>query len=194
LTCWTFDQNLFYVDISVAPEDSMTLAYIAQDTDHQKIQWLHGGVMSVLLDGDTTNGQLGMVRTRGRSGAAAPVHVHDREDEVFLVLDGSAIFWIGDQRQEVSAGGVAFLPRGLPHAYRVTSEYVDVITLCTPAGIERFFRAAGWDLSKPKPHGWEITPATLTAAAEHEGQRISGPPLAAHDASIPAEILARASG
>ncbi len=100
----------------------------------------------------------------------------------------------GEQRREVSAGGVAFLPRGLPHAYRVTSDFVDVITLCTPAGIERFFRAAGWDLSKPKPRGWEITPAMLTAAAEHEGQRIIGPPLAAHEASIPAEILGRASG
>jgi hypothetical protein len=31
----------------------MSLAYIAQDTDHQKIEWLHGGVMSVLLDGET---------------------------------------------------------------------------------------------------------------------------------------------
>ena len=94
--------------------------------------------MSILLDGDTTNGQLGMVRTRGSGGAAAPVHVHSREDEVFLVLEGSGIFWVGDQREEVSAGGVAFLPRGLPHAYRVTSDYIDLITLCAPAGIEFF--------------------------------------------------------
>ena len=170
----------------------MSLAYIAQYTDHQKIEWLHGGVMSILLDGDKTNEQLGMVRTRGRGGAAAPVHIHDHEDEVFLILEGSGIFWVGDQRHEVSSGGVTFLPRGLPHAYRVTSDYVDLITLCTPAGIERFFRAAGWDLSEPKPHGWEITPAMLTAAAEREGQRIIGPPLAARQQSIPAEVLARA--
>ena len=170
----------------------MSLAYIAQDADHQKIEWLEGGIMSILLDGDTTNGQLGMVRTRGSGGAAAPVHVHSREDEVFLVLEGSGIFWVGDQRQEVSAGGVAFLPRGLPHAYRVTSDYIDLITLCAPAGIERFFREAGWDLSKPKPRDWKITPAILAAAAEREGQRIIGPPLAGHERAIPTEILARA--
>lgn len=35
----------------------MSLAYLAQDADHQKIEWLHGGIMSVLLDGDKTNGQ-----------------------------------------------------------------------------------------------------------------------------------------
>jgi quercetin dioxygenase-like cupin family protein len=170
----------------------MTLAYIAQDTDHQKIGWLNGGVMSVLLDGATTNGQLDMVRTRGRAGAAAPVHVHDHEDEVFLVLEGSAIFWVGERRHEVSAGGVAFLPRGLPHAYRVTSDVVDMVTLCTPAGIERFFRAAGRDLSRPGGD-WNITPEMLIEAAEREGQRIIGPPLAAHEPSIPAEMLARAA-
>jgi hypothetical protein len=70
--------------------------------------------------------------------------------------------------------------------------YIDLITLCAPAGIERFFREAGWDLSKPKPRDWEITPAILAAAAELEGQRIIGPPLAAHERAIPAEVLARA--
>ncbi|MDT0353453.1 cupin domain-containing protein [Pseudonocardia charpentierae] len=85
----------------------MSLAYLAQAADHQKIEWLHGGVMSVLLDGDKTNGQLAMVRTHGSAGAAAPVHVHSHEDEVFVVLEGSGIFWVGDQRLQVSTGGVA---------------------------------------------------------------------------------------
>lgn len=169
----------------------MSLAYIAQATDHQKIEWLHGGVMSILLDGDKTNDQLAMVRTRGAGGSASPVHVHDHEDEMFLVLEGSGIFWAGDQRHEVSAGGVAFLPRGLPHAYRMTSDHIDVITLCAPAGIERFFRAAGWDLNQPKPPGWEITPAILAEAAAREGQRIIGPPLDEHEPSIPADVLTR---
>jgi hypothetical protein len=110
---------------------------------------------------------------------------------MFLVLEGSGIFWAGDQRQEVSAGGVAFLPRGLPHAYRMTSDCIDVITVCTPAGLERFFREAGWDLSQPKPTNWEITPSMLAEAVEHHEHRIIGPPLAEHEPSIPAEILAR---
>ena len=133
-----------------------------------------------------------MASSSARSAAAnTPVHVHSREDEVFLVLEGEGVFWVGDQRQQVSAGGVAFLPRGLPHAYRMTSDSFDVITLCTPAGIEGFFRAAGWDLSEPKPPEWEITPATLAAAAARAGQQIIGPPLAEHEPSIPTNILAR---
>lgn len=167
----------------------MSLAYIAQAADHQKIEWLHGGIMNILLDGDTTGGQLAAVRTSGAGGGASPVHVHDNEDEMFIVIDGAGVFWAGEERHEVSAGGVAFLPRGVPHAYRMTSDHIDVITLCTPAGMDRFFRAAGWDLSRPKPDGWELTPAMLVAAAEREGQRIIGPPLAEHDRSIPAELL-----
>jgi quercetin dioxygenase-like cupin family protein len=169
----------------------MSLVYIAQDADHQKIEWLHGGVMKILLDSEKTDGQLMMVRTRGAGGGGAPVHVHEHEDEVFLMLEGSGIFWAGDQRYEVSAGGVAFLPRGLPHTYRMTSDYIDVITLCTPAGLERFFRAAGWDLSKPKPSDWEITPNMLAESVTHHPHRIIGPPLAEHEPSIPAEVLAR---
>ena len=82
-----------------------------------------------------------------------------------------------DRRWELSEGGVAFLPRNIPHAYRFTSETVDILAVCTPAGTEDFFRAAGWDLSRPKPAEWEITPASMAAAAAATGQRILGPPL-----------------
>jgi hypothetical protein len=83
------------------------------------------------------------------------------------------------QRWELSEGGVAFLPRNVPHAYRLTSPAVDLIVVCTPSGMEDFFRAAGWDLSRPRPDGWEITPAIMTAAAAATGQTTLGPPLAA---------------
>ncbi len=52
-----------------------------------------------------------------------------------------------------------------------------------------FFRAAGWDLSRPQPDGWEITPASMAAAAAATGQTILGPPLTA-DQMIPQEYLA----
>ena len=168
----------------------MSLIYIAQDADHQAIEWLDGSVMTILLDSEKTDGQLTMVRTRGAGRGGSPIHIHDHEDEMFLMLEGSGIFWAGDERHELSAGGVTFLPRGLPHAFRMTSSYIDYITLCTPAGLEQFFRAAGWNLSQPKPSDWEITPAMLTEALAHHPHRILGPPLAEHEQSIPAEILA----
>ena len=153
----------------------MSLAYLA--ADHQKIEWLGGSTMELLLDGDATEGQLFMARTSLVAGDASPVHMHTNEDEIFLILDGSATFWFGEERFDVERGGVVYLPRDVPHAYRITSD-ADMLTICTPAGAENFFRAAGHDTAAPKPEGWTITPATLAAAAATTGLQILGPPPA----------------
>jgi hypothetical protein len=63
-----------------------------------------------------------------------------------------------------------------------------MLVVCTSSGMEDFFRAAGWDLSRPRPDGWEITPASMTAAGAATGQTILGPPLAA-DQMIPDAYL-----
>jgi quercetin dioxygenase-like cupin family protein len=168
----------------------MSIPYLAGAAEHEQLEWLGGGIMRILLDGEKTDGQLAMLRTAAAPGAASPLHVHSDEDEIFVLLRGSGIFWAGDQRYELSGGGVAFLPRNVPHAYRLNSEPVEMLAICTPAGIEKFFRAAGWDLSRPKPEGWEITPASMGAAAAATGQTILGPPLAA-DEMIPASFLTR---
>jgi quercetin dioxygenase-like cupin family protein len=166
----------------------MSVPYVAAAADHEQLQWLGGGVMRILLDGSNTGGQLTMLRSAAAGGSASPVHVHASEDEIVVLLQGSGIFWAGEHRYELSEGGVAFLPRNLPHAYRFTSETVDMLAICTPAGTEEFFRAAGWDLSRPRPDGWEITPASMAAAAQATGQTILGPPLAA-DEMIPEAYL-----
>ena len=64
-----------------------------------------------------------------------------------------------------------------------------MLAVCTPAGTEDFFRAAGWDLSRPRPDGWETPPASMAAAAAATGQTILGPPLTA-DEMIPDTYLA----
>jgi quercetin dioxygenase-like cupin family protein len=112
----------------------MTVPYLAQAAEHEQLQWLEGGVMRIMLDGEKTGGQLMMQRQGTQRESASPVHVHDREDETVVLLQGSGIWWAGDQRWELSEGGVAFLPRNVPHAYRLTSPTVDMLTVCTPAG------------------------------------------------------------
>jgi quercetin dioxygenase-like cupin family protein len=149
--------------------------YIAQAVEHQQLEWIGGSTISVLLDGQNTGGQLTLLRTALRKGDASPVHVHGNEDEMFVVLKGSGIFWVGEDRYEVGDGGVVFLPREIPHAYRFTSD-VDLLTLCTRAGIEGFFRAAGHYLSLPRPEGFAVTPGTAGAALAAHGGRIVGPP------------------
>jgi hypothetical protein len=123
-----------------------------------------------------------------RGGAASPVHVHSRDDETILLNDGTGLFWAGDKRWEAGPGDTVFLPRDVPHTYLFTSDTVDMVTVCTPGGMEDFFRAAGWDLARPLPPDWAVDMAELKAAGEATGQRVLGPPLGRGDL-MPPEYL-----
>lgn len=150
--------------------------YVATASDQQQLAWLGGSTVSVLLDAAATGRALTALLSELSEGDASPVHQHSREDEVFLLLSGSAVVWCGEQRYELDAGGVAFLPRDVPHTYRITSDGTRMLTLCTPAGLEGFFRQAGHDLSLPTPADWSIGPAQLAPAAAAHGVTLLGPP------------------
>jgi quercetin dioxygenase-like cupin family protein len=148
--------------------------YLAQPEQQQQLEWLNGGTLAMLLDGKATDGQLMMGRFDVSKGEAPPYHKHTREDEVFMLIKGTALVWYDDQEYEVAEGGVMFLPKGVPHAYRITSDKADLLMINTPAGIEGMFRASGRDKSTPRPLDFEITPNP--AIAEQYGNVIVGPP------------------
>lgn len=150
--------------------------HIRQVREHQWLGWPGGREMAVILDAAITGGQLTVVDAHARRGDATPVHVHSRDDEAFLLLDGAMTCWVGEQRSQVSPGGVVYLPREVPHAVRfdVASR---ALILSTPAGSqEGVFRAGGWDLSQPQPDGWPIPPDVFGRVAEQYGVTITGPP------------------
>lgn len=151
-------------------------AYVAQAHEHQLLQWLGHSTVKVLLDASKSGGELSVLRTQQFAGDAAPWHLHGREDETMVLLDGAAIVWIGEDRHQLGPGGVAFMPRDVPHAYVIQSETADAMFLITPPGLEEFFRQAGHDLATPLPDGWSLTPDVLSAAFAEHGGTILGPP------------------
>ena len=166
----------------------MTLAYVTRGAEAENLEWIDGGVLRVLLDGEATDGRLTAMRSQSPGGAGAPVHVHARDDETVFILSGEVTFWAGRECWSLGAGDVAFLPRGLPHTYTVTSDTSEMLLVCAPSGLEAFFRTAGWDPTRPKPEGWVLDMATLEAAAAATGQTILGGPLEPGD-RIPDRLL-----
>jgi quercetin dioxygenase-like cupin family protein len=152
----------------------MSMLYLAQPDQQQQIEWLNGGTLALLLDGKATDGQLMMGRFDVSEGEAPPFHKHTREDEVFMLIKGTALVWYDEQEYDLAEGGVVFLPKGIPHAYRITSKKADLLMINTPAGIEGMFRATGRDKSTPRPAGFTITPDP--AIAEQYGNVVVGPP------------------
>jgi quercetin dioxygenase-like cupin family protein len=154
----------------------VSIAYLAQPDQQQQLEWLAGGTLSVLLDGAATDGQLMMGRFAVAKGEAPPYHMHTREDEIFMLIKGTALVWSDDTEHELSEGGVVFLPKNVPHGYRITSDAADLLMICTPSGIEGMFREAGRDRSTPRPDGFQIRPERLAEAADAYGQIVLGPP------------------
>jgi quercetin dioxygenase-like cupin family protein len=154
----------------------MSMAYIAQPGQQQQLEWLDGGTLAMLLDGKATDGQLMIGRFDVSEGEAPPYHRHTHEDEVFMLIKGTALVWVDDQEMELAEGGIVFLPKLIPHAYRITSNKADLLMINTPAGIEGMFRHAGRDKATPRPDGFEISPELLAEASEKYESIILGPP------------------
>jgi mannose-6-phosphate isomerase-like protein (cupin superfamily) len=70
-----------------------------------------------------------------------PLHVHEREDELFFVLEGEHVFRVGEREFPAGPGALVFAPRAVPHAQRrVVPGAGRLLVLTSPAGLERFFR------------------------------------------------------
>jgi len=93
------------------------------------------------IDGDDTGGALSMVEHTFAVGALVPPHLHTREDEYSIVLDGEIGFRSEDQEVVLGAGGYIIKPRAEVHAmWNAGTTPARMIEVIAPAGFERFFR------------------------------------------------------
>ncbi len=102
-----------------------------------------GGTISILLTGEETGGEFSVWEGVQQPGSEPPLHVHHANDETFFVMEGQMRLMVGDRILDAPAGSVVFAPRGVPHTFKIQSPQARVITLCTPAGFEEFFREMG---------------------------------------------------
>ena len=94
-----------------------------------------------------------------------PRHVHEREDELFYVLEGEHVYEVGEAEFTVGPGGLVFAPRGIPHAQRrVVPGEGRQLVLTSPGGFEGFFR----DLAGAHADG-TLGPEAYARASERYG-------------------------
>jgi quercetin dioxygenase-like cupin family protein len=93
------------------------------------------------LSGEDTGGALAIVEHSFEVGALVPPHVHTREDEYSVVLDGEIGFRSGDREAVLGPGGYITKPRGELHTvWNAGSTPGRMIEVISPAGFENFFR------------------------------------------------------
>lgn len=156
-----------------------TTGSVISSPDTQTAIWFLGTLSQVRLSGEQTGGAFSLTENLTRRGNGSPVHVHDREDETFFVLDGELRVVAGEEEHAAGPGTIAVLPRRLRHAYVVTSATARFLTLHTPGGFERFAAEVGQPapaLTLPlEPTGPPDLAALAQTAARH-GITILAPP------------------
>ena len=64
-------------------------------------------------------------------GGEQQMHVHQAEEQVYIVVRGHGLMKTGDETQDVSAGTLIFVPPGAAHAIRNTGD--DTLTFVSAA-------------------------------------------------------------
>ena len=84
-----------------------------------------------------TNGAYSVVEILSQPGDSTSMHVHQNEDEHFLILEGTACIVRGDGTFDVPAGTTVALPRRIPHAWgNATNSTLQMTATCWPGGAE----------------------------------------------------------
>ena len=71
---------------------------------------------------------------------AAPMHVHEREDEFSYVLAGRVGVQVGEEVSEAGPGDLVAKPRGVPHAFwNARDEEARLLELISPPAFAAYF-------------------------------------------------------
>jgi mannose-6-phosphate isomerase-like protein (cupin superfamily) len=153
--------------------DSSTQSAILQSRADAAVAELLGGSISVRVRGDDSAGAIALVEQRVPAGyPGPPLHVHPDFDELFYVLGGELSIRLGDDARDVGAGGLAFVPRGVPHTFANRSDRAaHSLVIVTPAGHERYFDAL---VERVRGSDGMPRPETLRALNEAHGTIIVG--------------------
>lgn len=106
--------------------------------------WYRGTLMTVKVPSERTGGALTVIEHALPAGFGAPLHVHHSEDEPWYVLEGRVRFFCQEQTFEAEPGSLIFLPRDVPHSFRVDEAGpARMLLVGIPGGIEGFFTELG---------------------------------------------------
>ncbi len=168
---------------------STAVPIIRQAEEGERWWFAGGGVFTWKATAAETGGAFIMLEDRIVRGKTTPLHLHPNEDETIYVLEGELLVHVEGEEHRVGRGGLFVAPRGVPHAFMVTSETAHILALQTPGTGEPFYREAGEPARSPADasrYDW----ARLREVAERSDSiEILGPPpfaSARQEAAAPA--------
>lgn len=141
----------------------------------QTLELFEGMKLNILLKGSDTNGVLSIFEDIANPGVSVNRHIHHKQDETFLILEGTFAIEVNGQLYQVKAGDTAFVPMGSVHAWKNVGNDVGRLRyIFTPAlNIDQMFLEVDHAIQKG-----ELSPEFLEKIAlKYPEQETVGPPL-----------------
>src|SRR5918998_6609105 len=156
---------------------STAVPIIREEGEGERRWFAGGGVHTMKATPEETAGAFILLEDRMVQGKTTPLYTHPNLDETIIVLEGEILVYAEGREHRVGPRGVAVAPRGVPHAFMVTSESAIILALQTPGSGESFYR----DASEPATAETDLARTDfglLRAAAERHPDiiEILGPP------------------
>jgi quercetin dioxygenase-like cupin family protein len=149
---------------------------VRAEGEGEKLWFYGGGVHTWLATSSETGGAFLLFDDVMTKGKMTPLHTHP-VDETLYMLDGAILVHIDGREHEVACGGVAMVPRGVPHAFMVTTDSARLLTLETPGTSEAFYRGASEPLTASLEAAGPVDFERVRASAlRNGGIEILGPP------------------
>ncbi|MDQ6774390.1 MAG: cupin domain-containing protein [Candidatus Dormibacteraeota bacterium] len=155
---------------------STAVPVVRQDGEGDRLWFYGGGVHTWKATEKETGGAFILFEAVMSRGKVTPLHTHPC-DETMIVLEGELLVHVQGEEYVVREHGVLMAPRGVPHAFMVTSQTARMLVLETPSGSEAFYRGASVtatdDLLAEAPVDMH---RVQQSAQQHGGIEIVGPP------------------
>lgn len=121
-----------------------------------------GDIYRCLASGDDTGGRYALFEATIAPGGGPPLHVHAREEEGFLVIEGEVTFYTDDGPIRAAPGAFLNLPVGVRHRFRNESDrFARMLVFVAPSGLEKMFERAGTPVLESATVAPQVTQADV---------------------------------
>jgi quercetin dioxygenase-like cupin family protein len=141
----------------------------------ESLKLFQGMTLKILLTSYDTGGLQAVFEDIVEPGVGPGRHIHHKQDETFIFIEGTFDVEIDGQLYRMSAGDTAFVPKGTIHAWKNVSEGIGRLRyIFSPAlNIEQMFR----DLDTVYNNLEVNDEAMKNLMSNYPEQEAEGPPL-----------------
>jgi len=128
----------------------------------------------VKISSHDTGGAYAVMEASTPPSSGPPLHLHQREDEWWYILEGNFLFEIDDNSVHAGPGDTVFAPRGSRHTFQnIGTALARTLVTVVPGGLDLFFQ----EVDATVPSDTLPDPAVILPIFRKYRLELLGPPL-----------------